>query len=83
MSLTLRLIGYISHEGDNKYMYEIKMLNIRIISFEIIKTYFSSFGIDEEQFNFITLSCDAQDIKKKKYKFKFNIRRKKIMDIYI
>ena len=62
MNIIIKLIGHIINEGKNKYNYELRMYNINVISFDIIKTTFSSYGFEEE-FENVTITCDCKNIK--------------------
>ena len=64
MSIILNLVGFFIREEDKKYIHIIKISNVKKITYDIIKTYFSSFSIEEEDFKYISLICDAKNIKK-------------------
>jgi len=63
MSIIIKLIGHIIVENYNKYIYEYKLNNIQILSYDIIKTIFCSYGLNEEDFESITVTCDCRNLK--------------------
>ena len=63
MNIVIKLIGHIINEGNNRYNYELKIYNVNIISFDIIKTTFCSYGFEEEEFENVTITCDCKNIK--------------------
>jgi hypothetical protein len=63
MHVILKLIGHIITEEDSKYFYEIRLNNINIISFDIMKTLLISYGIEDEDIQNITITCDCKNIK--------------------
>ena len=58
MNIIIKLIGHIINEGNNKYSYELRISNVNIISFDMIKTFFCSYGFEEEEFENVTITCD-------------------------
>jgi len=93
MSIIIKLIGHIIVENDNKYIYEYKLNNITILSFDVIKTTFCSYGLNEDDFDTITVTCDCKNLKnesiivnedKKVYLFTCNLKiRNELKDIFI
>jgi hypothetical protein len=63
MNIIIKLIGHIINEGNNKYNYELRISNVNLISFDMIKTFFCSYGFEEEEFENITVTCDCKNIK--------------------
>jgi len=63
MHVILKLIGHIITEEDGKYFYEIRINNINIISFDVIKNLLISYGIEDEDIQNITITCDCKNIK--------------------
>ena len=63
MHVILKLIGHIITEEDGKYFYEIRLNNINIISFDVMKTLLISYGIEDEDIQNITITCDCKNIK--------------------
>jgi hypothetical protein len=63
MNIIIKLIGHIINEGNNRYNYELKIYNVNIISFDMIKTIFCSYGFEEEEFENVTITCDCKNIK--------------------
>jgi len=63
MHVILKLIGHIITEEDSKYFYEIRLNNINIISFDVMKTLLISYGIEDEDIQNITITCDCKNIK--------------------
>jgi hypothetical protein len=63
MNIIIKLIGHIINEGNNKYNYELRISNVNLISFDMIKTFFCSYGFEEEEFGNITVTCDCKNIK--------------------
>ncbi len=63
MHVTLKLIGHKIIEDNIKYIYEISLKNIRIISFDVMKTLLTSYGIDDDDINNVNISCDCKNIK--------------------
>lgn len=62
MSIIINLIGHALYEENIEY--NIKINNIKIITFDVIKSYFSSFGIDEDDFEHICATCNGKNIQK-------------------
>jgi hypothetical protein len=81
MNIIIKLIGHIINEGKNKYNYELRMYNINVISFDIIKTTFSSYGFEEEEFENVTITCDCKNIKNENIT-SVNINEEKKVYIY-
>jgi hypothetical protein len=63
MHIIIKLIGHIINEDSNNYCYELKIYNLNILSFDIIKTIFGSYGLEEEEFENITVTCEYKNIK--------------------
>jgi hypothetical protein len=63
MHVILKLIGHIITEEDGKYFYEIRINIINIISFDVIKNLLISYGIEDEDIQNITITCDCKNIK--------------------
>jgi len=63
MHIIIKLIGHIINEDSNNYCYELKIFNLNILSFDIIKTIFGSYGLEEEEFENITVTCEYKNIK--------------------
>jgi len=63
MHVILKLIGHIITEEDCKYFYEIRINIINIISFDVIKNLLISYGIEDEDIQNITITCDCKNIK--------------------
>ena len=63
MHIIIKLIGHIINEDTGSYCYELKIFNVNILSFDIIKTIFSSYGLEEEEFENITVTCEYKNIK--------------------
>jgi len=78
MSIILNLVGFFIKEEDKKYIHIIKISNVKKITYDIIKTYFSSFSIEEEDFKYISLICDAKNIKKEEILLRSLDEEKKI-----
>ena len=63
MNIIIKLIGHFIIEDNNKYIYELKLFNVPLISFDMMKTVLSSYGLEEEHFENITITCDCKNIK--------------------
>jgi hypothetical protein len=64
MSIIIRLVGNFINENNESFMYELKINNVRIINYELIKTHLISLSdLDEEKFEFINMTCDGKNLK--------------------
>lgn len=64
MSLIVRLVGNFINEKNESFMYELKINNIKIINYDLIKTHLISLSdLDEEKFEFINMTCDGKNLK--------------------
>jgi hypothetical protein len=63
MHVILKLIGHIITEEDGKYFYEIRLNNMNTISFDVMKSLLLSYGVEEEDIQNITITCDCKNIK--------------------
>jgi len=63
MHVILKLIGHIIDEETGKYFYEIKLNNIEIISYDVMKNLLTSYGLDDDDIHYITITCDCKNIK--------------------
>ena len=63
MNIVIKLVGHIITEDKNKYIYELKLSNVKEITYDIIKTLFLSYGLEEEDFDNISITCDYQNLK--------------------
>ena len=63
MHVILKLIGHIITEEDGKYFYEIRLNNMNVISFDVMKTLLVSYGVEDEDIQNITITCDCKNIK--------------------
>ena len=63
MHVILKLIGHIITEETNKYFYEIRLNNIEVISYDVMKNLLLSYDIDEDDIEYITITCDCKNIK--------------------
>jgi hypothetical protein len=64
MSIIVRLVGNFINEKNESFMYELKINNIKLISYDSIKSHLISLSdFDEENFEFINIRCDDKDLK--------------------
>lgn len=64
MSIIIRLVGNFINENNESFMYELKINNVKIINYELIKTHLISLSdLDEEKFEFINMTCDGKNLK--------------------
>lgn len=64
MSIIVRLVGNFINEKNESFMYELKINNIKLISYDSIKSHLISLSdFDEEKFDFINIRCDDKDLK--------------------
>ncbi len=63
MNIIIKLIGHIVEEDNKKYIYEFKINNCKIVSYQNIKEYLCSLGLDEVWLDQMSLTCDCKNLK--------------------
>lgn len=63
MRVILKLIGHIITDETGKYFFEIRLNNMDIISFDVMKNLLTSYDIEDDDIQYLTITCDCKNIK--------------------